>query len=388
MRGRRAPTPSTSRPAACSRIPLNPPGEFAFETITATYDAMISSGVYGLRNYFLFRYPVLRPIFRWLWYRMKRGLPVEGVSLDEARAIKAAVGIPVINTGGWQTRLQGPRRDRLRCHRRRVDRALAGRQPRPRPVVGARARPAAEKPCTYCNRCLLNAPKNPMGCYEPLRFVDHDAMVEQLMTIYRAQARAARAQAGGGLSHAPGSARHRRPGGSAPPAPAHWPAVPLYVVCWSSVGLLGRAGRGLRRSGGCSQDRTPHYADIVEHFKYGSIGSEPRAGFPTGSGRRCRVCSPRSSSDRTDYSAFGFLYEPRPDGRQRDLPIGIGRREVDGVELVWFNCATCHTGTVRAARRTARATSCRRCRPTISTSTASSASCSRPGPTSGSRRTG
>jgi 2,4-dienoyl-CoA reductase (NADPH2) len=44
-----------------------------------------------------------------------------------------------------------------------------------------------EKPCTYCNRCLLNAPKNPMGCYEPLRFASHDAMVEQLMTVYRAK---------------------------------------------------------------------------------------------------------------------------------------------------------------------------------------------------------
>jgi hypothetical protein len=26
-----------------------------------------------------------------------------------------------------------------------------------------------------------------MGCYEPLRFPSHDAMVEQLMTIYRAK---------------------------------------------------------------------------------------------------------------------------------------------------------------------------------------------------------
>ena len=83
--------------------PLNPPGDFSFETITSTYDAMISSGVDTLRNYFLFRYRVLRPIFRWIWFRMKRGLPIEGISLDEARAIKAAVKIPVISTGGWQT---------------------------------------------------------------------------------------------------------------------------------------------------------------------------------------------------------------------------------------------------------------------------------------------
>src|SRR5215813_10097384 len=83
--------------------PLNPPGDFSFETITATYDAMISSGVDTPRNYFLFRYPLLRPIFRWVWFRMKRGRPVEGVSLEEARAIKRAVRIPVISTGGYQS---------------------------------------------------------------------------------------------------------------------------------------------------------------------------------------------------------------------------------------------------------------------------------------------
>ena len=31
---------------------------------------------------------------------------------------------------------------------------------------------------------------------------------------------------------------------------------------------------------------------------------------------------------------------------QRDLPIGISRRIYRDVEIVWFNCATCHTGTV------------------------------------------
>jgi len=40
-------------------------------------------------------------------------------------------------------------------------------------------------PCTYCNKCLLNAPKNPLGCYELSRFGnDRDAMLKELMTIY------------------------------------------------------------------------------------------------------------------------------------------------------------------------------------------------------------
>jgi hypothetical protein len=31
---------------------------------------------------------------------------------------------------------------------------------------------------------LLNAPKNPMGCYELARFPSRDAMIDELMTIY------------------------------------------------------------------------------------------------------------------------------------------------------------------------------------------------------------
>ncbi len=39
-------------------------------------------------------------------------------------------------------------------------------------------------PCTRCNKCLCNAPKNPMGCYEESRFPSREAMIEELMTIY------------------------------------------------------------------------------------------------------------------------------------------------------------------------------------------------------------
>ena len=165
--------------------PLNPPGDFSFETIAATYDAMISSGVSTFRNYLLFRYPLLRPIFHWVWFRMKRGRPVEGVGLDEARAIKAAVKIPVISTGGWQT--AGKIREAIEsqaCDGVAIARSLIANPDLPR--FWADGHDLPPRPCTYCNRCLLNAPKNPMGCYEPLRFANHDAMVEQLMTIYRA----------------------------------------------------------------------------------------------------------------------------------------------------------------------------------------------------------
>jgi 2,4-dienoyl-CoA reductase-like NADH-dependent reductase (Old Yellow Enzyme family) len=165
--------------------PLNPPGDFSFETIAATYDTMISSGVSTLRNYFLFRYPALRPLFHWIWFRMKRDRPVEGVGLDEARAIKAAVNIPVLSTGGWQ------KASKIRaainahdCDGVAIARSLVANPDLPK--LWAAGHDLPPRPCTYCNRCLLNAPKNPMGCYEPKRFPNHAAMVEQLMTIYQA----------------------------------------------------------------------------------------------------------------------------------------------------------------------------------------------------------
>ena len=146
---------------------------------------MISSGVDTLRNYFLFRYKALRPVFRWIWFRMKRGLPIEGISLDEARAIKAAVSIPVLSTGGWQTASKiRAAIDGGSCDGVAIARSLVANPDLPRFWKSGDDLPP--RPCTYCNRCLLNAPKNPMGCYEPKRFASHDAMVEQLMTIYRA----------------------------------------------------------------------------------------------------------------------------------------------------------------------------------------------------------
>ena len=92
-----------SRPARCFPHPLNPPGDFPFDMLATTYDAMICSGVYGVPQFPAVPLPVLRPIFRWIWFRMKKGMPIEGVSIEEARAIKAAVKIPVLNTGGYQT---------------------------------------------------------------------------------------------------------------------------------------------------------------------------------------------------------------------------------------------------------------------------------------------
>jgi 2,4-dienoyl-CoA reductase (NADPH2) len=164
--------------------PLNPPGGFAFDTITRNYDAMLSSGTRTLRNYFLFRYRVLRPIFYLIWFRQKWGRPVEGVAAPEARAIKQAVKIPVICTGGWQhasmiaEHIEHGDFDAVSMARALLanhdllDHWRAGRDVPP-------------QPCTHCNKCLLSAPKHPLGCYEQSRFATYQAMVDEICSVYR-----------------------------------------------------------------------------------------------------------------------------------------------------------------------------------------------------------
>jgi len=53
------------------------------------------------------------------------------------------------------------------------------------PKVFASGKDKAAKPCTYCNRCLVNVVENPLGCYDVSRFDnDRDAMVAQIMSVF------------------------------------------------------------------------------------------------------------------------------------------------------------------------------------------------------------
>lgn len=95
------------------------------------------------------------------------------------------------------------------------------------------------------------------------------------------------------------------------------------------------------------ENETRTFANIIPHFKYGSIGSEPESGMPYWIWKTLPSLYPDEFQNRNDYTAFGFLYEKNRDGKQRDLPIGVSKRNVSGVDVVWLNCATCHTGTYR-----------------------------------------
>ena len=86
------------------------------------------------------------------------------------------------------------------------------------------------------------------------------------------------------------------------------------------------------------------YKDDVEQFKYGSIGSEPANGLPILVFKALPVLF-RDELGPTGYRRFGLLY----DSDRAELPIGMSRRVVSGVERVWLNCAVCHVGTLRVA---------------------------------------
>jgi mono/diheme cytochrome c family protein len=100
-----------------------------------------------------------------------------------------------------------------------------------------------------------------------------------------------------------------------------------------------------------TRDRPVRFDDIAEQFKYGSIGSEPGVSLlrPVGGALppyRMFLALPAICSDKLPggYASFGLITEPG-----RDLPIGVSRRQRLGFDEVGFNCALCHTGTVRDA---------------------------------------
>lgn len=165
--------------------PRNPAGGLPVDVAGDTYDTMLSSGLYTFRNYLLARYAPLRPIFRFLWNRTTRGLAVEGQNLGDAAAIKHRVSIPVLCTGGFQT---------ASVIRQAIEDGDCDAVTIARPLIAnpdlakvfAAGRDRAEKPCTYCNKCLVNVIENPLGCYELSRYDgDYERMIDEVMSVYR-----------------------------------------------------------------------------------------------------------------------------------------------------------------------------------------------------------
>jgi 2,4-dienoyl-CoA reductase-like NADH-dependent reductase (Old Yellow Enzyme family) len=164
--------------------PLLPPGGFPPDELNWWYGNMISSGVRGYFNYTMFHFRVLRPIFTFFWARTKKSHPVEAVSSEYSKEIKKNVGVPIINTGGYQD---------ARVIRRVISGGYTDAVSIARPLIANRDLPQIleagkdlpDKPCSFCNRCLVNAIANPLGCYDVRRFDgDHDAMVGKILEVF------------------------------------------------------------------------------------------------------------------------------------------------------------------------------------------------------------
>jgi 2,4-dienoyl-CoA reductase-like NADH-dependent reductase (Old Yellow Enzyme family) len=166
--------------------PLVPPGGFPMDEVNWWYGNMVSSGVRGYVNYtFYFHFKLLRHIFLWLWNRTKKDYPIEGVSAEQCKEIKKNVTVPVLNTGGYQDgRLIRKVITEGYCDGVAIARPLIANNDLPKILEQGKDLP--DRPCTFCNRCLLNAMANPLGCYDVQRYDgDHDAMIREVMTVYQ-----------------------------------------------------------------------------------------------------------------------------------------------------------------------------------------------------------
>jgi 2,4-dienoyl-CoA reductase-like NADH-dependent reductase (Old Yellow Enzyme family) len=190
--------------------PLNPPGEMPVEVLSRTYETVISTGELTRRNFAFFGTAIGRWLFRWAWDRIKARNPgvrlrdavhtissavppgdmqerlrrYQGVSLAEAKAIKAAVGIPVVCTGGFQQAsyinaaiLGGY------CDAVAIARPLIANNDLVKHFEAGRDLPP--RPCTYCNKCLIHDIEDPLGCYELARYGGDDRrMFDEINKVF------------------------------------------------------------------------------------------------------------------------------------------------------------------------------------------------------------
>jgi 2,4-dienoyl-CoA reductase (NADPH2) len=164
--------------------PRNPAGvDLPVEDLVKTYDTMLSSGDRAFRNYLLFK--TTPDLARRQWNdAAPKPDEIEGQNLPDARRVKAAVTVPVICTGGFQTAsVIAAALDRGDCDAVSIARPLIANNDLVE--IFRRGQDRADRPCTYCNRCLVNVVENPLGCYEESRFPSRAAMLAQIMSVFQ-----------------------------------------------------------------------------------------------------------------------------------------------------------------------------------------------------------
>jgi 2,4-dienoyl-CoA reductase (NADPH2) len=163
--------------------PLLPSGGFPPDELNWWYGIMGSSGVTSYLNYAFFHFKILRPFFLWAWNRTKKDHPIEGVCVQYACEVKKHLTIPVICTGGFQdARLIRKVISEGWCDAVSIARPLVANNDLPH--IFASGKDLPERPCSFCNRCLINAVYNPLGCYDLSRYKDQQEMIKEVMSVF------------------------------------------------------------------------------------------------------------------------------------------------------------------------------------------------------------
>ena len=118
----------------------------------------------------------------------------------------------------------------------------------------------------------------------------------------------------------------------------------LKRIGWITVVMLvlGMMG-GALLLGRFGADTPVVYKDDLEHFKYGSLGSEHEFGVPYWIWRALpELFEDKLPQPGRGWESVGFVFE-----KGKSLPVGMSQRRYLGFDVVWLNCAFCHAGTVR-----------------------------------------
>ena len=108
---------------------------------------------------------------------------MEGANLPDARAIKQAVSIPVLCTGGFQSAsVIEAALERGDCDAVTAARPLLANPDLVQLYAAGHERPP--RPCTYCNKCLFNVLEHPIGCYDESRYDSREEMIREIFSVF------------------------------------------------------------------------------------------------------------------------------------------------------------------------------------------------------------